>query len=147
LFDVRALMADEGIDDALRRTSIVYLLSHHRPMNEVVAPKRKDLSQEFARSFQGMTATPIKLEELTAAREALVAEAIGRMPDDHRRFLISFECGKPAWPLLALDGAAVLPAVRWRQQNLDKLAASVRSALVARLEDVLEVRGSPGAGP
>lgn len=137
LFDVRDLLANEGIDDALRRAFIVYLLSHDRPMSEVLAPTRKDISGEFARGFQGMTDESVTLEELIAAREALIAAAIGGMPDAHRRFLISFERGEPDWPLLALDGVAELPAVRWRQQNLDKLGGPARAALVTRLQEVL----------
>ncbi len=34
LFDVRDLLANEGIDDTLRKAFIVYLLSHNRPMGE-----------------------------------------------------------------------------------------------------------------
>jgi hypothetical protein len=59
------------------------------------------------------------------------------MPDGHRRFLVSFERGEPDWPLLGLNGVAELPAVRWRQHNLDKLGAQARATLVARLKDVL----------
>ena len=40
LFDVRDLLAEEGIDDNLRRAFIVYMLSHDRPMSEVLAPTR-----------------------------------------------------------------------------------------------------------
>lgn len=137
LFDVRALLANEGIDDALRRAFIAYLLSHGRPMSEVLAPTRKDISGEFERGFQGMTDEPVTLEELTAAREALIDAAAGGMPDEHRRFLVSFERGEPDWPLLGLNGIAELPAVRWRQQNLDTLTPQARAALVARLEQVL----------
>jgi hypothetical protein len=55
LFDVRDLLANEGIDDDLRKAFIVYLLSHGRPMSEVLAPRRKDISEEFLRGFEGMT--------------------------------------------------------------------------------------------
>lgn len=137
LFDVRDLLANEGIDDALRRAFIVYLLGHDRPMSEVLAPTRKNLMGEFARGFQGMTEEPVALEELAAAREALIAAVVGAMPDEHRRFLISFERGEPDWPLLAVDDVAGLPAVRWRQQNLDRLSVEARAALVSRLEEVL----------
>jgi predicted nucleotidyltransferase component of viral defense system len=137
LFDVRDLLANEGIDDALRRAFIVYLLSHDRPMSEVLAPTRKDIAGEFARGFQGMTVQPVGLEELIAAREALIAAVVGDMPEAHRRFLISFERGEPDWPLLSVDGAADLPAVRWRQQNLDRLSPEARAALVARLEEAI----------
>ena len=137
LFDVRELLAKEGVDDALRRAFIVYLLSHDRPMSEVLAPTRKEFSHEFERGFEGMTVAQVYLDDLIAAREAMIAEIVGQMPTEHRRFLVSFEKGQPDWALLAIPDAAALPAVRWRQQNLDKLSAAKRAALVARLEEVL----------
>ena len=79
LFDVRDLLANEGIDDALRRAFLVYLLSHNRPMAEVLAPQRKSISDEFLRGFQGMTAEPVSLDELTRARESLIDIAVGKM--------------------------------------------------------------------
>jgi hypothetical protein len=63
------------------------------------------------------------------------------MPADHRGFLISFERGEPDWDSLGLPNAAELPAVRWRQQNLEKLPPNKRAILVARLEEVLSGRG------
>jgi predicted nucleotidyltransferase component of viral defense system len=137
LFDVRDLLANEGIDDALRKAFIVYLLSHDRPMSEVLAPTRKDISAEFLRGFEGMTEEAVSRDELIAAREALIAEIVERMPDSHRKFLVSFERGEPDWALLDVPGAAELPAVKWRQLNLDKLPAKKRAELVEALEKVL----------
>jgi predicted nucleotidyltransferase component of viral defense system len=137
LFDVRDLLANEGIDDSLRKAFIVYLLSHDRPMSEVLAPTRKDISAEFLRGFEGMTEEQVSRDELIAAREALIAEIVGRMPDSHRRFLVSFERGEPDWALLDVPGAAELPAVKWRQLNLDKLPAKKRAELVEALERTL----------
>jgi predicted nucleotidyltransferase component of viral defense system len=137
LFDVRDLLADEGIDDALRKAFIVYLISHNRPMSEVLAPTRKDISDEFFRGFEGMTEEPVSREELVAAREALIADIVGKMPDAYRKFLISFERGEPDWNLLGVPGAAELPAVKFRQQNLDKLTDKKRAELVEALEKVL----------
>jgi hypothetical protein len=51
LFDVRDLLANEGIDDVLRKAFIVYLLSHDRPMSEVLArPVRTSRLNFFAAS-------------------------------------------------------------------------------------------------
>jgi predicted nucleotidyltransferase component of viral defense system len=137
LFDVRDLLANEGIDDALRKAFVVYLISHNRPMFEVLAPNRKDITDEFLRGFEGMTDEPVSREELIAARETLIAEVVGNMPDAHRRFLVSFERGEADWKLLGVPGAADLPAVKFRQQNLDKLTAQKRAELVEALERVL----------
>jgi hypothetical protein len=137
LFDVRDLLANEGIDEALRRAFLVYLLSHNRPMAEVLAPNRKSISEEFMRGFQGMTAEPVSLDELTGARESLIDDAVGKMPQSHRRFLVSFERGEPDWQLLEVPAARDLPAIRWRQQNLDRLASTERAQVVTQLETVL----------
>jgi predicted nucleotidyltransferase component of viral defense system len=137
LFDGRDLLSHEGIDENLRRAFVVYLISHDRPMHEVLAARRKEISQEYLRGFNGMTDKPVTLEELTAAREAIIADIVGKMPDTHRKFLISFERGSPDWSLLGLPAVKDLPAVRWRQINLDKLSADKRAALVAALEKVL----------
>ena len=149
LFDVRDLLAGEGIDDDLRRAFIVYLLSHNRPMAEILAPKRKPIAQEFQWGFAGMTAEPVHIDELIAAREALIASIVGQMNEAHRRFLISFERGEPDWALLGVSIASELPAVKWRQRNLDTLTTDERAGLVMQLESVLSgndtITGSGGA--
>lgn len=139
LFDVRDLLANEGITDELRKAFIIYLLSHNRPLAEVLAPVRLDITAEFGRGFAGLTETPVSLAELLRAREDLIGALVGGMPQDHRRFLITFKRGEPEWALLGLPGAETLPAVRWRLENLAKLDAAKRSAFVARLGDVLGI--------
>jgi hypothetical protein len=91
----------------------------------------------FTHGFSGMTREPVALDDLLAARISLIGAIVGGMPQDHRKFLVSFERGDPDWKLLGLPNAADLPAVRWRQQNLDKLTATKRAALVRMLEEVL----------
>jgi hypothetical protein len=58
-------------------------------MAEVLAPTRHDITQEFARGFEGMTENPVTLDEQLNAREDLIAELVGKMPNEHRRFLAS----------------------------------------------------------
>lgn len=142
LFDVRDLLAREGIDDNLRRAFLIYLISHNRPMAETLAPKRKNIEEEFRHGFAGMTAEPVPMEALLQAREDLIDSIVGGMPDTHRRFLISFERGEPDWKALSIAGAEKLPAVLWRQQNLDSLSADQRTKLFSQLENVLAEGGS-----
>lgn len=137
LFDVRDLLANEGIDDGLRRAFIVYLVSHDRPISEVLNARRKDLATEFSENFEGMTAEPVALAELLEARETLVAAIISDMPEAHREFLMGFKQGTPDWSLLGLPDAANLPAVRWKQINLDKLSVKARDKMVGQLKTVL----------
>ena len=137
LFDVSDLLANEGIGDDLRRAFVIYLVSHDRPISEVLVPRRKDIRQEFERGFKGMTKEPVALEDLLAAREALIAAIAGGMPDRHKVFLLGFKRGDPDWNLLGLPGAANLPAVKWKQLNLDKMPSDARRRMVAQLEKLL----------
>ncbi|WP_183009230.1 nucleotidyl transferase AbiEii/AbiGii toxin family protein [Gluconacetobacter dulcium] len=137
LFDVRALLANEGVNDALRRAFLVYLISHNRPMAEVLVPTRKPLREEFERGFVGMTHESVTLAELEAAREAIIAAMVVAMPEDHRRFLVGFKRGEPDWELLGIPEAQHLPAVMWKQRNLAKLPHVKRAELTDALERVL----------
>lgn len=137
LFDVRDLLANEGITDELREAFIVYLISHNRPMGEVLSGRRKDLTDEYRTGFAGMTEGDVALDELLQAQDTLIATLIGAMPQRHKDFLVGFERGAPDWSLLAIPHASELPAVLWRQRNLDSLAAEKRAALVEHLKSVL----------
>ena len=137
LFDVRGLLTNEGIDARLRTAFIVYLISHNRPLAELLVPACRDMAEEFRRGLAGMTEVPVALDALVSAREALIADAVGRMPDRHRRFLLSFETGAPEWSLLDVPNVGRLPAVQWRLENLARLDGRRRSELVVRLEAVL----------
>lgn len=140
LFDVRELLANEGLTDGLREAFLVYLLSHNRPMGEVLSGRVKDLEAEYRDSFEGMTAVAVPIIELINTQALLIDELIGGMPDRHREFLIGFERGEPDWSRLELTNIADLPAVRWRQLNLRKAGAERRAQLVALLETSLSRR-------
>ena len=137
LFDVRELLASEGIDERLRTAFIVYLIGHNRPLAELLAPARRDMAEEFRRGLAGMTEIPVALDALVGAREELIADVVGRMPDAHKRFLLSFETGAPEWSLLDAPNVERLPAVQWRLENLARLDGRRRSELVAGLEAAL----------
>jgi len=138
LFDVRDLLANEGISDELRKAFLVYMISHDRPMFEVLRPVLKPLDGEYAQGFEGMTEDPVSLAELSATRDRLIAAIVGDMPQAHGEFLLSFERGTPDWALLGIPGVSELPAVKWRQINLDKLSPEKRAALVDALTRALE---------
>ena len=108
-------------------------------MAEVLAPTRRDLSDEFNRGFIGMTEQPVSLEELVLTRDKMIDSIVGQMPTRHREFLIGFEQGNPNWPLVELADIEALPAVRWRMINLAKLTDLKRRELVANLRSALEL--------
>ena len=122
LFDCLQLFAHEGITPAIRRAFVVYLASHNRPVHEVLFPIVRDVSQEYERTFKGMTAEPVELSELIAARERLIHELQHGLDADERKFLMSFVRNQPDWSLLEIPHLAELPGIRWKLHNLGLLA-------------------------
>lgn len=138
LFDVRDLFMNEGLDDDLRQAFLVYLISHDRPMWEVLSCHHKPLAETFRNHFEGMTESLVTLTDLDETRETLFASLVKGMPERHKAFLLGFESGEPDWSLLDIPPHTPdLPAVRWRQMNLDKLDAEARHDLVSSLRKIL----------
>ena len=121
LFDVMQLFAHEGITPGIRRAFVVYLVSHNRPVHEVLFPAMRDIGQEYERNFKGMTTEPVELHALLAARERMVHELQSSLDADERRFLLSLVNGQSEWPLLGIAHAEHLPGIRWKLQNLAEL--------------------------
>lgn len=121
LFDVMQLFAHEGITPGIRRAFVVYLSSSNRPIHEVLFTPLRDIRHDYEHNFQGMTAEPVPLDALLAARERMVREVQQGLNDDERRFLLSLAAGMPEWSLLGIAHLEHLPGIRWKLRNLAQL--------------------------
>jgi len=133
LFDVHVLLKNEGITDDIRRAFAVSLASHDRPMNELLAPNRKDLKQVFAGQFQGMTFVPISLAELEHTREELIRQINAELTESEREFLLSIKRMEPRWDLLGIPGVERLPGPQWKLHNLRKMDSEKHALAVKEL--------------
>ena len=133
LFDVRYLLANEGITASLRQAFLVYSVSHNRPAVETLSPRRKDIARDFEENFAGMTTAPVTIEDLIETREEMIDLVVGQMPQEHRQFLIGVETGDADWTSTGLEKAADLPAVRWKLTNLDRVEPQRRAEFADRL--------------
>jgi hypothetical protein len=146
LFDVMQLFLHEGITPEIRRSFVVYLASHNRPIHEVLAPALRDISGDYEGSFRGMTAEPVALDALLAARERMIAELQAGLDAAERAFLMSIANNEPDWTLLQIGHLAQFPGIRWKLANLDRLAKSNPKKLKAQmraLEKVLAADFAP----
>ncbi|MCP3468690.1 nucleotidyl transferase AbiEii/AbiGii toxin family protein [Bradyrhizobium sp. CCGUVB23] len=121
LFDVKFLYDNEGLTDALYRTFLVYVASSGRPPHELIRPSLSELDDTFAKEFEGMTVTPVGLDELKEARSRLLSDLLARLDDAAMRFLLTLHDGEPDFEAIGLPQAAQLPAVRWKLLNIAKL--------------------------
>jgi predicted nucleotidyltransferase component of viral defense system len=138
LFDVRLLLAHEGISRDLLRTFLIYLVSHGRTMAELLAPKRRDIATVFEKEFKTMARDPVTLEELLQTREDLIAGINRALTTDDRKFLLSVKGKTPDWSLIGFPQAAELPAVQWKLKNLDRMKPARHREAYERLEQVLK---------
>jgi predicted nucleotidyltransferase component of viral defense system len=134
LFDVHHLLENEGISDELRNAIIIYLISHDHSPHSLLNPVLQDITQDFEQNFMGMTDAPIELSTLLNARQKLITNITSRMPEHHKQFLRSFYSRKPEWDLLGIARVQHLPAVRWREMNLDRSGEGTKEALLEKLD-------------
>lgn len=97
IFDIMLLLKNEGITDRVRKAFLVYLISHNRPMSELLSPNYKDMKPVFEKEFAGMASVEVKYEELVSVRKTLVEEINKKITDDERAFLVSFKEKNPQW--------------------------------------------------
>lgn len=63
----------------------------------MLAPNEKDIAEEFTREFAGMTAKPIELNALTAARNRLNGDIRARLKGSAADFLMGLQSGAPGF--------------------------------------------------
>jgi len=137
LFDVHYLLQNEGISEALKNTFIVYLLSHPRPIAELLSPRLKDIEALYEKEFVGMTMENVNLGSLEQTRLELIRTLHEKLSEDDKDFILSVKSGEPKWELFAYPDAKDLPAVRWKLHNLSGMNKSKQKSAFKKLEDIL----------
>ncbi|WP_413737540.1 nucleotidyl transferase AbiEii/AbiGii toxin family protein [Sodalis sp. RH21] len=136
-YDVKMLLETQGIDRLIFNGFITYLLSHPRPLSEVINPRWKDISAIYNQEFSGMTFDDVSLEELIAVPEQMLAGLQAQFTQQDFDFLMSFKRGRPDWSLAPDSQIQHLPAVKWKLHNIGRMAESKRTEALDKLEKVL----------
>ena len=140
LFDVKLLLENEGLTEEIKYGFLVALISHMRPINELLNPTFIDQKNAFETQFSGMSDIPFSYEEFEKTREELVSQIISKLTLEDKLFLVSFKEADPIWEFFDVENASELPAVRWKLQNLERLKREnppKHSDLVNTLDKVL----------
>jgi predicted nucleotidyltransferase component of viral defense system len=137
LFDVKLLLDDKGITPEIRRSFVVYLASHNRPMNELLSPNTLDIRSLYDEQFRGMTLEEVPLDELLRLQEDLPRMLVQSLDDDERAFLLSLKRGEPKWDALDIENLDRFPALQWKLININRMASAKRDSEFKRLEEIL----------
>jgi hypothetical protein len=120
IFDVKLLLENEGFTDDIWQGFMIGLISHYKPIHELLSPILKDQKSAFGNQFSGMTSIPFTYEDYTHTRKQLVEIITKKLTEKDKRFLLSFEQGKPNWKLFPIHILKDLPAIQWKLVNIDK---------------------------
>jgi len=137
LFDVRLLLAHEGLTPQVRRAFVVYLASHDRPMHELLDPQFKDIAKPYAEEFAGMAREEVPVAALCETRERLVALLRQGLDADEKRFLLSIKRGEPDWDALGIAHLQELPALQWKLQNIRRMDEGKSKTALGKLQKAL----------
>jgi predicted nucleotidyltransferase component of viral defense system len=137
LFDVHWLLRNEGLSLKIRKAFLVYVISHPRPMIEILNPSFQDMRDVFENEFKEMVTENVSYEELCATRETLVSTLMKEVTPEEKLFLLSVKEGVPKWDLLGLEGVENLPAVKWKLLNIGRMEETKHSDAIRKLRDYL----------
>ncbi|HAF27783.1 MAG TPA: nucleotidyl transferase AbiEii/AbiGii toxin family protein [Bacteroidales bacterium] len=142
LFDVKLLLENEGFTDEIWQGFKIGLISHYKPINELLKPILKNQKSAFNNQFAGMSAVEFTYEDYEKTRATLIETIQQRLTDNDKRFLLSFEMGEPKWDLFPYSVLKDLPAIKWKLLNIQKLKKSNQNKheqMVNELKKTLEL--------
>jgi len=120
LFDVKYLLGSEGFSNDTKIGFLLSLVSHDRPINEVLTPNLLDQRETMRNHFEGMSREPFSYGEFESTREQLIKEIQNSLTEEDKTFLLSVKNAEPDWTIYDFEK---FPAVQWKLQNLRKLKA------------------------
>ena len=138
LYDIHLLLNSEGISERLKNAFLVYLMSHNRPMAELLAPNLVDIEPLYLAEFDGMMFEPISLLDLEGTLSQLIQKVHGALTDPDRRFLVSFKNGEADWSAFPIPDVERLPSIQWKMLNLNRMDRTKRQKAIIKLEKVLK---------
>jgi predicted nucleotidyltransferase component of viral defense system len=118
LFDVQYILKTEGITKQIKEGFLFYLLSHVRPINELLSPNWKDQKQAMETQFSGMTIDQFSYEHYEQTKIELLNSILESLTESDKQFLLNFKNLNPDWTLYNFHG---FPGITWKMENLRKL--------------------------
>jgi hypothetical protein len=89
-----------------------------------------------------MTTEPVELKALLSARERMVAELQASLDAAEREFLLSLARNEPKWGLIGPEHLEQLPGIRWKLENLSRLAKANPKKLKEQAHDLERLLGN-----
>ncbi len=138
-FDIKQLLEKEGITENIRKAFLIYLISHSRPLVELLNPNFIDISAIYKNEFSGMSFKEISLDDLLITRQKLVKLIKDNLTDNDRQFILSVKKGEPQWELFEPGHIKELPAVKWKLANIKRMTIKKHEQAIEKLKIYLDL--------
>lgn len=122
IFDVSKIL-DEGkgdFNEKIKEAFMFYLLSHNRPINEILFSRINDKKADFKNQFEGMAKEKFDYEDFIKISKLLREKISNLFSDNDKKFILSFKQGKPEWSLFVKD-ISQYPSIKWKLANINNL--------------------------
>jgi len=136
IFDVLGLYEHGGLTPGTVECFVCYLAGHNRPVHEVLFGNETDIRPAFANEFEGMTREGVSLDVLLETRRRFMAELPMALTDNHRSFLSGLVRCVPDWSLMQCPHLEMMPAIRWKLENLARLKRTNPSKFSRQAEEL-----------
>lgn len=136
LYDVKYLFENEGITEAVKVSFIYYLISHNRPVDELLNPNLKDITVPFTEEFVEMATEEVSIQDLLQSRERLVKDIRSALNDRDKKFLLGFVVNRPDWTLVRDAKIKDYPSVKWKMTNQEKIEKKKSEEYIKKIENL-----------
>jgi len=138
LFDVKNLLDSGGFNEQTRKAFIVHLISHPRPIVELLNPSFIYIREIYEKDFKDMMLEKVEYEELVETRSRLIDLIMNSLKPEEKKFVLSVKSGEPEWNLLGLRGIENLPGVKWKILNIKNMPSKKHKEAFEKLRSCLE---------
>lgn len=138
-FDVLLLLENEGITEQIRQAFLAYLFSHPKPLEELLAPRWKDIQLQYEGEFSGMARRSVTVDELKQAAVTAHQLVLSGLTEAEKRLIVSFYSDVPEWENSPVEHMQNLPAVRWKLLNIAKMPQEKRETSQQKLKKMLDL--------
>jgi len=134
LYDIHFFLKNRVYSRPVHNAFLAYLISHNRPIPDLIAPPQQDISALYNAEFLGMADSAVSLSTLYDALGKISRVTRFSMTKEDREFLLSFKAGQPIWQLLDVNHIAALPAIKWKLHNISKMHPEKRREMLHKLD-------------
>lgn len=123
LFDIAQFYRGHSLDE-VKAGFLALALGHNRPLHELLNPVMQDQRDVFEQQFAGMSDVPFSYEEHVVVFKRLQNEVRQLFTDGDKAHLADFVSLTGDLAEFGVPHLAELPAIAWKQRNLETLRKS-----------------------